>query len=395
MNVRLLFLYFTLFFAYFTVSVLLAQAEESAINLGGFILSNTYDNDSGVNNTDIPNFATSDSKPAASTGTFGGTVRQSRLTLKATGPNLDEVLGNAKTSAVLEIDFLGNFPNSTFAGAQPQPRLRLAYAKMDWSGASVTVGQDWIILAPLNPTSLAHVAIAPLSSSGNLWNRMPQIRVDQKITFNDFGKILVTAGILRPMAGDNWTNNGSQQLDISGYGEQTTHPFYQGRIALSVNAMNQPATLGVSGHCGNENTGSGTTLETSAAVLDLTLPLGPVTLTGEAFTGKNLDQFLGGVLQGVNPTTFSEISSNGGWSQLSFTPFPSINLNLAYGIDRPESAQLNNGDRSKNQTLTANLIWKLGPKLSSGIEYNNIKTDYKNLSSGDDNHYNLAVAYTF
>ncbi|MHB8481879.1 MAG: hypothetical protein ACYDBV_03960 [Nitrospiria bacterium] len=372
-----------------------AQADESSITLGGFILSNTYYNDSGVNNTDIPNFATSDSKPAASIGTFGGTVRQSRLTLKASGPKLDDVLGSAKTSAVLEVDFLGEFPNSTFAGAQPQPRLRLAYAKMDWSNTSLTAGQDWIILAPLNPTSLAHQAIAPLSSSGNLWNRMPQIRVDQNIYLDGFGKLLLTAGILRPIAGDNWTNGGAQQLDISGSGEQTTHPFYQGRIALSVNVLNQPATLGLSGHYGNENTTIGTTLETSAGALDLTLPLGPVTLTGEAFTGKNLDQFLGGVLQGVNPATLGEISSKGGWSQISFTPFPAINLNLAYGIDQPEIAQLNNGDRSKNQTLTANLIWKLGPRLSSGIEYNNIKTDYKNLSSGEDNYYNLAVIYYF
>ena len=77
------------------------------------------------------------------------------------------------------------------------------------------------------------------------------------------------------------------------------------------------------------------------------------------------------------------------------TLIPSVNINLAYGVDKPESAQLNNGDRSKNQTLTANLLWKLGPKLSTGVEYNNIKTDYVNLSSGDDNHYNLAMVYYF
>ena len=120
-GIRSLFFFVVIFCPYSFVSIFTVKADESAISLGGFIVSNFYENDSGVNGADVPNFAVSDSQAGASAGTLGGTVRESRLNLKATGPNLDEVWGSAKTSALLEIDFFGNFPNSTIAAAQPQP----------------------------------------------------------------------------------------------------------------------------------------------------------------------------------------------------------------------------------------------------------------------------------
>lgn len=74
-------------------------------------------------------------------------------------------------SALVEMDFFGSRPSDA---VQPlnrvlnQPRLRLAYAQMEKGSVRIVAGQDKMILSPLDPISLSHVA-APLgATAGNL-----------------------------------------------------------------------------------------------------------------------------------------------------------------------------------------------------------------------------------
>ncbi|HET9132343.1 MAG TPA: hypothetical protein VFO86_15410, partial [Terriglobia bacterium] len=84
-------------------------------------------------------------------------------------------------SGTLEFDFFGGRP---FDANQPQgrvlnePRLRLAYLQFQRGNFRIVAGQDRMIISPLDPVSLSHVA-APLgATAGNLWGWQPQVRAE-------------------------------------------------------------------------------------------------------------------------------------------------------------------------------------------------------------------------
>ena len=56
------------------------------------------------------------------------------------------------------------------------PRLLVAYARVDGAKTSVEIGQDHMILAPRDPSSLAAASFPLLFRSGNLYLRAPQVR---------------------------------------------------------------------------------------------------------------------------------------------------------------------------------------------------------------------------
>ena len=60
------------------------------------------------------------------------------------------------------------------------------------------MGQDHVILAPRDPTSLAAFAFPLLFRSGNLYLRAPQVRVERSLT----SRLRATAGIVAPIGGD-------------------------------------------------------------------------------------------------------------------------------------------------------------------------------------------------
>ncbi|KPJ58552.1 MAG: hypothetical protein AMJ42_03080, partial [Deltaproteobacteria bacterium DG_8] len=127
---------------------------------------------------------------------------------------------------------------------------------------------------------------------------------------------------------------------------------------------------------------------------DFDLPLTErFSIEGEAFVGYNLDDYFGGILQGVNPTTQEVIKTAGGWLQLSYKHSDKWKYHLGFGIDDPKNTDLSKEMRSRNSFYFANVIYTLIPPVNVGLEYSYWETEYKKRSTGTDNRLHMSIIY--
>jgi len=132
---------------------------------------NAFRNVGGSDNLDFPDYAEAlpQLTPKAS---LGATLRQSEIGFEIFGPNL----AGARTSADVQLDFSGGFPNTGNAVNFGIVRLQTASLRFDWQNTSVVAGQDSLFISPLSPTSFASLATPTFAFGGNLWGWTPQIR---------------------------------------------------------------------------------------------------------------------------------------------------------------------------------------------------------------------------
>ena len=377
-----------------------STASKSPLQLYGTVLWNAFDNTSGVNIEDIPLLATK--RGTDPYQNFGMTVRQTRLGAKFQGP---DVFG-AALSGVVETDFFGGKDALTNGVSMDLLRIRLGYGRLDWRNVSIEAGQDWSVFSPLNPTSLASFAIPALSTSGNPWIRTPQFRFEWHGDASQPSHVLFQAAALDPDIGDNPTTVVTSRLP--GIGERGKGPAVESRLALLTKFGDQDASIGLSGHYNrglNVGTINNQTVERGVdswgVNLDYTLPVHKmVVLTGEAFVGRALGLFSVSSGQTVLPPgTVGEhgVAARGGWIQAQINLNSKWQVNADYGIESIDGSNLRTGDRSKNQTYMANLMYKLSPRITWAWEWRRFLTNYRNQqavnSIGD--HTNMAIAYTF
>ena len=374
----------------------------------GTIYFNAFGNSGGTNNADVPLFAT-----PTGNGNVSASVRQTRLGFRLEGAKI----GNANLRAVLEADFFGGFPSVGIGENFGVVRLRLANARLDWEKTSVTVGQDWMVFAPVNPTSLAAAAIPQLAAAGNIWARIPQIKVERKLNKN----FTFQGAILAPQTGDYNTASSFFLQPTSGASSKL--PFFQSRIAFAeTNWFNskKAGSIGLSAHYGRSKVFTGTTniendIESLGVALDWNFPLAErVSFAGEAFFGRNLGGFQAGVFQSYN-NDFAyrvgnslisggvrAIGTRGGWMQIGFTPdILQNNLSLygSIGIDDPTDADLISRTprdfRTQNFAFAFDLIYKFTPQFQIGGEFRRLQTLYVLSGRRNANHVNLSAAYSF
>jgi len=218
-----------------TAGIAAAADSDLTVKPYGFVLSNLQYNNNVK--ADIPTVA-------ALTDTTKNmllTARQTRL-----GLNLGMEEAGWKLAGKAELDFWGlRGSGKNGAALQSAPRLRLAYFTMTKRKVTLLFGQDWTCFAPLSPESDAHVSIPGFSSSGNLWNRLPQIRFEFK-NATEKQTTLAQLAIVRPFASDRGSDSTYSQADLLGAGELNGLPFAQGRFAFSPVRMSRsasPATL--------------------------------------------------------------------------------------------------------------------------------------------------------
>ncbi|HWO38662.1 MAG TPA: hypothetical protein VNO32_58560, partial [Candidatus Acidoferrum sp.] len=145
----------------------------------GIVLLNMFENRGTVENLDFPLLAENpQSQFLSSGGSFGGSLRQSQIGIEAFGPTI----AGAKTSANLQFDFAGGFPEVPDGTSFGIMRLRTGTVRLDWPKTSVVAGQDTLFFVPNSPTSLATLAVPALAYSGTLWEWAPQVRVEHKFT---------------------------------------------------------------------------------------------------------------------------------------------------------------------------------------------------------------------
>jgi hypothetical protein len=321
------------------------------------------------------------------------TAGATRLGLNLTGPDTDTI----KLSGNIEFDFLSNIGAENNAS----PRLRHGYLKAFWpaSDFSILAGQTWDVISSQIPFTDDP---AIMWAAGNIGSRHPQLRLTKGFSVGEKGRIEVVAAASRTIGESNnlaetWNTDPGKDADI---------PTIQGRIAFSTPLLvdTQPATIALSGHFGQEEwdsdkTGNHETLDSWSCNVEIALPLSEkLALAGEYFTGSNLDDYWGGIGQGVNNTISSdlkEIRSQGGWAAIRYTMNSSSSFSLGAGIDDPNDNDLATGGRSLNQSVFANVINRITPNFIFGLQLSKWNTDYKNAPDSDAFRAQSSMTYRF
>ncbi|MBU0714396.1 MAG: hypothetical protein KJ964_03435 [Verrucomicrobia bacterium] len=321
---------------------------------------------------------------------FNMTARETRLGLALAGPDIESL----KTTGKIEVDFYGN------GGSQNSPNLRLRLAYLDLampSGTAVRAGQDWDTFMTVIPKT---VNIAIMADVGALGLRRPQFRVTQDIPIYGKTKLVAKVAAARTIGEDI---DGGMQDD----GADSGYPSVQYNVCLETQLLTAKATkLSVSGHWGNETLDSIVSnvvvdtdvkdYNTWSVIGSLFLPVHQkVAFQGTIWQGKNLDTYYGGIGQGINKTLQKGIGARGGYIQLITDLTDRLNWNLAYGIDDPDNQDLNDGNRSKNQTVVTSVYCKITSAVTAAFEYYYMTTSYKGQSASSDNRFQGAMIYKF
>jgi hypothetical protein len=325
-------------------------------------------------------------------GEWNLTAGATRLGINLSGPDSE----NLKLSGNIELDFLGGGTENNL-----NPRLRHGYLKAYWpaSDFSILAGQTWDVISSQIPFTDDP---AIMWAAGNIGSRHPQLRITKGFSVGEKGRIELATAASRTIGESNnlaetWNTDPGKDADM---------PTLQGRIAFSSPLLvdNQPATIALSGHYGQEEwdrdkTGNHETIDSWSCNVEIAMPLSEkFTLAGEYFTGSNLDDYWGGIGQGVNnsmPGDVKEIRSQGGWAALRYTVNPSASFSLGAGIDDPDDNDLATGGRSRNQSLFANVINRITPNFILGVQLSQWRTEYKNAPDSDAFRAQSSMTYKF
>lgn len=374
----------------------------------GTIYLNLFGNSGGTNNSDVPLFAT-----PTGAGGVSATARETRLGMRLDGP---QIVG-AKTSAVVETDFSGGFPAIGIGEDFGVLRIRLAYLKLDWKATTLVAGQDWTIFSPNNPVSIASVGAPEFAGSGNLFGRIPQIRLQHR--WLD-GKLSWDGAVLGPRTGDFPPGTTPAVLQ-PGSGAASRMPAFETRIAINNKnwfGTNKAGSVGFSGHYGRARvatTPRNIDLDVEGVAGDWNMPFGKrVTLAGEAFWGRNLAGLQGDVFQTFVPDFAYRVGSvlvpggprapatAGGWTQIGFTPATfkeRLTIYASGATDDPKNldfVSLSKRDsRIRNRAYAFSFIYKFTPQLLWGLEYRRLETLYIVSGQQNNNHLNLTAAFNF
>ena len=316
---------------------------------------------------------------------FNLTANQTRLGMRVTGPTTETF----KTSGLVEIDFYGNYASENKAKIQ----MRHAYMVLDWPASqfSILAGQTSDIISPLVPNTLNYTV---LWDAGNIGYRRPQVRFTKGIPLSEKASLKLEGGVARTIGRTDPT--GSET------GEDAGTPTGQARASMTFPFFGpRPTTIGFSGHVGKEEydtdtTGTHVDLDSRSINLDVTQPIYPwLTVLGELFTGENLEQYFGGIGQGVNTTTLKEISAKGGWVALNLGPWSKWSLCVGAGFDAVDRDDVANGARTRNSSVFGNVIYAFNKNAQVGFELSQWETDYRGQGDADDLRGQLSFIYKF
>ncbi|WP_449258982.1 hypothetical protein [Chlorobium limicola] len=322
-------------------------------------------------------------------GEWNLTAGATRLGIDIGGPDT----GYLKLSGNVELDFLGGGSENNL-----NPRLRHGYLKAYWpaSDFSITAGQTWDLVSSLIP-----FVDDPgmMWASGNIGTRHPQLRLTKGFAVGEKSHLEIAAAASRTIGEKN-----SFGIDT---GKDADMPTVQGRIALSapLTDSGKPAAIALSGHYGQEEWDSDKlnhheTIDSWSCNVELSFPLSSrLLLAGEYFTGSNLDDYWGGVFQGVNAKGAKPegIRSSGGWAALRYAYSPAVTISLGGGFDDPENGDLSGMEnpRTFNRSLFAAYVNQLTPNFVFGLQLSKWDTGYLNTPDSDAVRAQSSMTYRF
>ena len=362
------------------------SASKYRVRFSGIALFNLFSTQGTVDNIDVPELAYRQSG-LASSGSFGGTLRQSIFGFEVFGPQL---MG-AKTSASINFDAGGGFPSVSNGVNFGLVRLRTASMRLDWKNTDVVVGQEQLFFQPNSPTSFASLILPALSYSGNLWAWTPQIHVGHRFALTEKSTVTVQGGILDALTGEppDYVYTWYRAPEA---GERSRQPAYAARVAYSHPAFGHTFTIGAAGYYSRENWGYSRNVNGYAALADWSLPLSEkFALSGSFYRGQAIGGLGGGIGRSVlfngpliDPTTtVIPLNTVGGWAQLKYRATTKLEFNAAFGQDNPFAADMrvlaepqSYGDPTitRNQGVFGNVIYRPRSDVLFSLEYRHLKT---------------------
>jgi hypothetical protein len=398
------------------LAALCAPARAVEIKPYGFVLVNYVQSWNRPNYADVPTQAVSASNstpPNQDLSVF--TARQTRLGLNLAG---GKGPWDYDLTGVVEADFFGlrNAGSAALDVNASAPRLRLAYLQGKRGDNAVVFGQDWVkAFAPLNPESLAHAAIAPLTASGNLWNRLPQLRWDADWTLGGEWTAGTKVALVRAYsadeagrtasapAGSNATN--ATAADLAGSGEFSGGPAYQALVEFKRKFDGRAFVVGASMQYLRQS--FNTSVPQPAGALNhsvhgllgsahFSAPLLPaLAVTGEGFYGRS-DQGLNGLGGVYNDQGCVRTSlARGGFVQAQVKPIKDWRFNAMAGFESIDELGLAAGAIYRNETAAVNAIWDASPDLALSLEIGRIHSYFVNALAGDTKNAALSAQYRF
>ncbi len=361
------------------------SASKYRVRLTGIVLFNLFSNQGSVDNMDVPTLA-NQGAALGSSGSFGGTLRQSIFGFEAFGP---EVMG-AKSSGTVNFDIGGGFPYIGNGVNSGLVRLRTATMRLDWKNTAVVAGQDQLFFAPNSPTSFASLIVPALSYAGNLWAWTPQLRVEHRVAMSEKSTFTLQGGILDNLNGEPphyYTWYRTPQA-----GEITRQPAYAARIAYSHPVFGHTFTMGTAGYYSRQDYGYGRNVNGYAAMADWNLPLDRwFILSGSFYRGQAIGGLGGGIGRSVlysgplidSGTEVLPLNTVGGWAQLKYRPMAKLEFNAAFGQDNPfasdirafsEAQSYGDPTLTRNQGVLGNVIYRPRSDLLFSLEYRHLKT---------------------
>lgn len=323
---------------------------------------------------------------------FNMTARETRLGLNMRVPDLDDWTVTGK----VEADFYSGASENS-----PNPRLRLAYVDATSGNWSVRAGQDWETFINTVPRI---VNFSFLADAGAIGLRRPQLRVTRVMPLTDDTRLVAAVAAARTI-GQDIDGGGQDDGAAAGY------PTAQANLRLETKGIGgQRMVMGISGHWGTETVSSYVDesdpeapvvvpekdYDTWSVIGSLAVPLHErVILQGAIWRGENLDTYFGGIGQGINRQQQKGIAAQGGWAQFVLNPADKWNVNLGYGLDDPDSGDLNPGDRSKNELLFGSVFYSVGGGLTLAAEYSYMTTSYQDGQNAKNNRVQTSVIYHF
>jgi hypothetical protein len=338
---------------------------------GYFKLDMTYD-EARTNNGNYMFWVNDTGASGDKDSEFNMTSRQTRL-----GANLNyDGLEDVQVTAKFEMDFYGG-------GAENKnmPMMRHAYFKVDYGKYYLVAGQTSDIFSPLVPTTVNYTV---LWNCGNIGYRHPQIQVGHTAK----NGVKIAGAVSRNIPGD-FDGDGNDD------GEDSSMPTLQALISYANSNLN----VGFSGHYGKmeyvDNAGDDSDYSSYSGNIHLSYIISKeVTVKGEAFSGKTLNQYLGGIGQGFDYVLDKEVETSGGWISATIKSGPKTSYNVGFGIDQPKKDTGQNFPaRNVNQCVFGNVFTEIAHNTSLALEISQGTTGYY-TASGDDKEITSLRAHT-
>jgi len=370
------------------------------VKLTGLVLMNFFSNSDGVDVVQSPTVA------AKGDGTTGLSLRQSVFGLDARGPHLF----GGTSAADIRVDFFGGLSEGSYTNSEEIARLRTAHAEVDWDSTRAFFAIDRPIVNPNAPTSLTAVAQPALSWSGNLWNWVPQLGVENDLLQNG-GSRFTMEGALADIPDPVTPGTTSATSSVGSLAEQSRWLASEARIGYSRGDKATGLQLGAGGYFSPHSAGDDFHFDAWAATIDYRVPLiAKFEASGSLYRGSALGGLGGGdfkdYLYKPEGTSYSTrpLDDVGGWTQLKARAGERLEFNAGYGIDNAFAGEireyLNTGSSAyqnlaRNSTVFGNIIFSPTAYTLFSVEYRRIDSSPAVGLHSVADVYGVATGYRF